>query len=93
MRLAFNGVIRDQRGNVVASATVIVYEADTTTPATIYDAKSGGSAVSGASMTTGSDGSFLFYVDDSDYTAGSQFDIVASKTGYDTQTYSDVHVF
>ena len=84
---------RDKRGNAVEDATVVVYDVDTTNAATIYNAKSGGSAISGASMTTDSSGKVTFYVDDSDYVAGSQFDIVTSKSGYDTETLSDVHVF
>jgi len=90
-RYAYNGVVRTQQGGIVASATVNVYEADTTTTVTMYEAKSGGVAVT--SLTTGSDGSFLFYLDDNDYFSGYQCDIVVSKTGHLGQTKYDVHVF
>lgn len=92
-RYAYQNVVRDKQGRIVASATIVIYEADSTTAATIYEAKSGGSAVSGASLTSDSDGRFLFYVDDGDYSSGQQFDFAITKTGYGTQNYYDVHVF
>ena len=91
-RYAQNGTARDGMGVIISGATVVVYEADTTTPATIYAAKSGGSAVSGASLTTGTDGTFLFYVDDGDYPSGAQFDITATK-GILSNSLYDVMVF
>jgi hypothetical protein len=92
-RYVFNGTVRDRKGYALSSATVTVYEADTTTAATIYDAKTGGSAISGAELTTDSGGRYTFYVDDGDYVSGDQFDITITKSGYSTQTLADEIIF
>lgn len=82
------GVARDGAGNVIADATISVYEAATTTVASIYTASSGGTAVN--SVDSDTDGSFYFYVDDSDYDRTQKFKIVLSKTGYTSQTWDNV---
>lgn len=90
-KYAFQDHYTDGMGRVVPSGTVNVYEAGTTTAATIYD--SDGDAISGAQITTDDDGYFIFYVDDADYSAGQKFDIKLSKTNFRTKTYEDVVVF
>ena len=91
-RMIYQGVTVDGLGRAMDSATVTVYEADTTTAATIYDAKTGGSVISGAQVTSSSTGYFSFYVDTGDYTVSQLFDITIEKTNYTTQTLSDVAI-
>lgn len=84
------GFTVDQNGKVIQSATVSVFLAGTTTPASIYTASSGGTAVNSISSNS-TNGSFVFYVDSSDYTPSTQkFDIQISKTNYQTITLSKV---
>ena len=92
-RYSYNGTVRDKKGYALESATVTVYEADTTTAATIYSAKTGGTAISGSELTTDSGGRYTFYVDDGDYSSGQQFDIVIAKSGYSGYTLADELVF
>ena len=86
-RLDIRGVVRDQNGVIIPSATVVVYEAGTTTLATMYEAVTGGDAVE--TITVGSDGSFLLYIERTDYT-DELFKIVISKANYATQTQDDL---
>lgn len=92
-RYVYNGTVRDKAGIAIESATVTVYEADTTTAATIYTAKTGGSAVSGAEVTTDTGGRYVFYVDDADYLSGDQFDLMYTKSGYSDWYLYDETVF
>lgn len=92
-RFIFEGTTRDGAGNIIPSATVAVYLAGTTTAASVYTAVSGGTAVNSVTSDA-TDGTFLFYVDDSDYTAGSQrFKIVLSKSGYSSQTFDYLSIY
>ena len=91
-RFIYQNHIMTGDGKIVEDATVTVYLADTTTTATIRTAKTGGSTITGAAVTTDSDGYFKFYVDDGDHAAAQLFDIVASKTGYISKTYEDVKI-
>lgn len=91
-RYIYSGTTRDGAGKIISAATIAVYLAGGTTAASVYAAYSGGTAVN--SVTSSTDGTFTFYVDDSDYTAGSQkFKIVVSKTGYSSQTYDYVSIY
>lgn len=90
-RYIFQGVARDGAGNIISGATASVYLNGTTTAASVYTASSGGTAVN--SVTSATDGDFLFYVDTSDYTSTQRFKISISKTGYTTNTYDDVVIF
>ena len=92
-RYPHQGTTKDGNGRVISSATVTVFLADTSTPASIYAASAGGVAVN--SVTSGADtssapGYFIFYVDRTDYAADQEFDITISKSGFNTQTYSFV---
>jgi len=87
-RFIKQGVARDGAGNVIAGATISVYEAGTTTVANIYATASGGTAVN--SVESGTDGSFSFYVDDGDYARTQKFKIVLSKSNYTSQTWDNV---
>lgn len=68
----YAGKAEDASGAIVSGATVTVYEAGTSTKATLYNAAG---AVSGNPMNTDSLGLYDFYVD-----AGA-YDIVHSKSG------------
>jgi hypothetical protein len=85
------GVFTDGQGAVIPSATINVYLAGTTTAASIYTASSGGAAVN--SVTSGSDGKFEFWVDDTDYDNEQLFKIELSKTGYQSLEYDNIIVF
>ena len=85
------GQTTDQNGRVLPSVTVSAFLTGTSTAAKMYLASSGGVAV--YSMTSDStDGSYVFYVDDSDYDVTQGFDIVFSKTNFASKTISDVTI-
>jgi len=90
-RYLLKGTARDGNGKIIASATISVYLAGTTTAASVYEAYSGGTAVN--SVTSSSDGTFSFYVDDTDYTGLQRFKCVIGKTGYTSITYDYITIF
>ena len=79
-------------GAAVSGATVTVYLTGTATPATIYSASSGGSAVSGSQVTTNTNGYYKFFIDKADYTTSQRFALTIEGSGLDTTTYSDVDI-
>ena len=81
-RYVYHDVVQDGKGNFVASATVTVTLAGGATKASIYTAFTGGTVDSDGIITTGADGTFVFYVDESDYPHNQQFRIVWSKSGF-----------
>ena len=89
-RYIYQGTFKDGNGRVVASGTISVYLAGTTTAANVYTASAGGSAVN--SVTSDTDGHFLFYIDDGDYTSSQQFKIALSKTNFTTKTYDNIRI-
>lgn len=92
-RYIYEGIARDGAGNIVASATVTVYLAGTTTAATIYSAYSGGTADADSAVATGTDGKFTFYVDETDYATSQEFKVVIAKSGYASITYDYIKIF
>jgi len=91
MRYSFQGIVQDEFGSVVGSASVAVYNVRTPTLAVIYSAWSGGTAVESSTVFTNSFGRWQWYADDTDYPMpGSEFDLVMKKTGYNTQSYTAV---
>lgn len=89
-RYPHQGTTKDGGGRVICSASVAVFLTGTSTPASIYVASAGGTAVN--SVTSGADtssapGYFIFYVDRTDYGADQEFDITISKSGFNNQTY------
>ena len=80
------GDVRDGEGRVIASATVNLYLAGTTTTLTCYDTYAATGAVTGSALTSSSSGKWECYVKDSDYVSGTQFKVASSKTGYATDT-------
>ena len=93
MRFKYNGTWFDAQGTVVTSGTVTVYLAGTTTPAIIYSASSGGSAISNSQVTTNSDnGSFEFWVDDADYASTQNFRIIGTKSSFKNLDLDDIGI-
>lgn len=94
-RAVKQGVFRDGNGAVVTTSragTVTVFLAGTTTPANIYAASAGGTAVH--YVNTDASGRFKFYIDMGGIYAPTQkFDIVLSGTGINSQTYQDEIIF
>lgn len=90
MRYSFQGIARDENGVIVGSSQVAVFNVRTSTLATIYSSWSGGSAVTSSTVFANSGGRWQFYVDDSDYPFLSEFDVVFTKTGFATQSYTAV---
>lgn len=62
----FFGVSRDDSGDLVSGATVTVYLAGTSTPATLYSDRAGASALANP-LYSGSDGGFAFHAVDGAY--------------------------
>ena len=91
-RYIYQGQFKDGNGRVVTSGTISIFEAGGTTPANVYAAESGGSAVSSV-LSDSSDGSFSFWVDDTSYGANQRFKISLSKTDFTTKSYDDIEVF
>lgn len=91
-RYIYQDYIQDGNGVIVASASIVVYLAGTTTLATIYSAESGGSAVSGSTVTSDSNGFFSFYIDTDDYAADQLFKITWSKTGYTGSSFDNLRI-
>ncbi len=80
-RFKFAGDWKDGQGAVVASGTITIYLAGTTTKATAYDAETGG-ALSGSVTTTDSSGVFHFWIDDGDYVPTQRFRVIGTKTNF-----------
>lgn len=92
MRFPFQGTFRDGQGNIIVDGLVSVFDANTTTPSTIYTLSVGGTSVN--SVLSDSKGYFIFYIDDSDYPLYTErFDITLSKQSYTDQLYEDIVVF
>lgn len=91
-RFVQNGTFKDGAGRAVDAGSITVLLAGTSNAATIYAASSGGSALAGGIVTTGSDGGFVFYVDEADHAFSQLFDIRLSKTGFVTKTYNNVRI-
>lgn len=92
MRYLFQSNIRSGMGAVMQAATVQVYLAGSGTPANIYATPAGG-AIPGSTVTSDSTGYFSFWVDSNDYPNTQLFKIVASLSGYQTQTYDYMAIF
>lgn len=90
-RYIYQGTFRDGLGRVVSSGTVSVYLENSSTAANVYTAASGGTAVN--SVTSSSDGSFVFFVDYADYDADQHFKITLSKTDFTSKSYDYLSIF
>ena len=86
----YQSTMVDGNGRVVDEGTVTVYEAGGTTAVTVYAASSGGSSV--GSVETDTDGSFDFWVDNTEYAYTQRFKLVLSKSGYVSQTMDNIAI-
>lgn len=87
-RYIIQGIARDIVGNILATALVKAYVANTTTLATFYESDSGGAS---SGIYTDTYGAWKMYFDTADYTYSDSFDIVITKSGYNTQTIEDIN--
>ena len=85
MRIKFYGRANKPNGDSLASATVKIYLAGTTTPATVYTSVTSVSGVS--QVTTDEYGYYTFYVSAFAYDQSQLFDLVLNKLGSST-TYT-----
>ena len=92
MRYICQGVHRDGNGKVIQAGTISVFLAGTNTPANIYTATAGGTAVHSITGSS-TDGSFSFWVDDGDYSATQKFKVVLSKANYNSVTYDNIVIY
>ena len=97
-RYVYQSQAKDGMGRAMPNASVIVYLAGTTTPATIYAASVGGTAIVGSKVTCDSTGYFKFFVDDGDYASTQRFKIVVSATtaagaAYQPQTWDYLVIY
>jgi hypothetical protein len=90
-RWAFQGTTRDGNGRVIVGATVSVYLSGTSITATIYTEYTGGTAVHSVTSDL-SNGSFIFFMDDTEYSNTDMFRVTVSKPGYETQTYDYIDI-
>jgi len=87
MRYASRGYVsKDQNGQVLPGATVAVFLAGTTTPASIYAAATGGAAVNSITSDANT-GYFQFFVDLADYKITQLFDIYISMAVFPNVAY------
>lgn len=80
-RYKYEGVWIDGAGNAIASGTVSVLLANSTTAATCYSSATG-AALTGGQTTTDAAGTYSFWVDTSDYNRGQKFKVSIAKTNY-----------
>jgi len=71
----------NEEGQPVPYATIQLFNASTTTPASAYAKEESESIISGGILTTDSAGYFDFWVDGNVYTEGMKFDLLWSKPG------------
>jgi len=83
MRIKFYGRAESPYGDSISSATVKIYLAGTSTPATAYTSVSSTDAVS--QVTTDEYGYYTFYIDAFDYDQSQRFDLVVTKLGSSTE--------
>lgn len=90
-RFPFESTLTDQYGRIIVGGTVTVNLTGISTAATIYAAESGGSAITDSQITTGSDGSYKFWVDTADYAQTQRFRLVLNGGDpFVTRTIDDV---
>jgi hypothetical protein len=74
------------------NASILVNLTGTSTAAIIYESEAG-SVISDSTVTSGSDGSYEFWVDEDDYAATQFFRTVVSKDGFTPKTNDDIVIF
>ena len=83
-RRPISGIVRDGAGSIIPSATLVLTVYTGGAAATCYAAQSGGSALTNGQTTSGTDGSYEYWVDDGDHGVLTVFNLTVSKTGYTT---------
>lgn len=83
-RRPISGIVRDGAGSIIPSATLVLTVYTGGAAATCYAAQSGGSALTNGQTTSGTDGSYEYWIEDSDHGVLTVFNVTASKTGYTT---------
>ena len=91
-RFVHQAILRDGNGKSVKEATMTVYLAGATTAATIYESETGDELEDGQT-TTGTNGTYSFWVDTDDYDTTQRFDIYGVKTNYTIEPLLSVCVF
>jgi hypothetical protein len=86
-----SGYIRDHYGTSYREGTVNLYEGGTTTPAKMYAAASGGTAVYHVHTTR--QGFYEYWIDPEDYSPAQTFKEVHASTGMVSQTYDYIALF
>lgn len=89
MRYKYQTIARDGNGVVISGGTVSVYLAGTTTAASIYTSATSTDVVN--SVTTSTDGSFVFYVDAFDYGSFQRFKYILSHTNF-SNTFTEDNI-
>jgi hypothetical protein len=93
-RYIYQNVVQDGSGNFIPTATVTMQLAGLATLATIYTAVSGGTAdADSVVLTSSDDGTYLFYVDDTDYGLTQRFKITMTKDGYSSESWDYIQIF
>jgi len=91
LRYKKQSVARDGNGVIISNGTVSVFLAGTTTAASIYTSSTSTDVVN--SVTTASDGSYVFYVDAFDYGSFQRFKYIVSHPDFsNTFTVDNVSV-
>lgn len=80
-RSKFWNFILNENGEPVPYATVQLYNASTTTPASAYSTEAAVIVISGGTLTTDTSGYFSFWADPVLYPTGMKFDLLWSKPG------------
>lgn len=89
MRRKYSATVRDRYGNIVPGASVMVYLAGITTPASVYAGITDVVAVNGVSSDEA--GRYSFYVDTFDYNVDQTFKIVCTR-GAATLTIDNITI-
>jgi len=92
MRFRYYMVVQDLAGNVIDGASVYVYLAGTSTPATVYPTRTSSQGSNAPPQVSSlQDGSVVFWLDSNDYSYGQLFDIVVQKDTF-SFSLSDVQI-
>lgn len=82
----YHDIVQDLRGNAISGASVYVYNANTSTLATLYSTQNIGGATRANPLTTDSHGRFWFYA------PTGRYDLRVARTGLTTYTIEDVEL-
>jgi len=88
-RWKFQGTTKDQSGRILPSATISVYLAGTTTPASVYTSVTSTTAVNSVTSSS-TDATYAFYTDSFDYDHDQAFKIIITKSNYTSVTYDNL---